>query len=71
MSLWGKLFGAKPDPKELAQAVEKGDASAVQALLKKGTDVNAKGGLGQTALITASLLGHRKVVGWGKLECVN
>jgi ankyrin repeat protein len=40
---------------DLIDAAGRGDAAAVQALLAKGTDVNAKDSNGRTALIEASL----------------
>ena len=39
-----------PKPSPLADAVQRGDASALQALLKKKTDVNAPQANGATAL---------------------
>ena len=44
------------------EAVRKGDATAVAALLDKGADVNAKFRYGQTALFKACERGHLNVV---------
>ena len=44
------------------EAVKKGDATAVAALLDKGADVNAKFRYGQTALFKACEKGHLNVV---------
>lgn len=58
---------ATQDPKQalndqLFEAVRKGDAPAVTALLDKGADVNAKFRYGQTALFKAIERGHTDVV---------
>jgi ankyrin repeat protein len=58
---------APQDPKQqlndqLFEAVRKGDAAAVTALLDKGADVNAKFRYGQTALFKAAERGHVEVV---------
>jgi outer membrane protein assembly factor BamB len=51
------------DPKEaLWEAARKGDAKAVEALIKQGVDVNAKTAYGATALSFAADQGHREVV---------
>jgi len=47
---------------QLFEAVRKGDAAAVTALLDKGADVNAKFRYGQTALFKACERGHANVV---------
>jgi ankyrin repeat protein len=47
---------------DLISAAERGDAAAVQALLAKGAEVNAKGYDGWTALMLASENGHLDVV---------
>src|SRR4051812_14686010 len=46
----------------LFEAARKGDARAVQALLDKGADVNARNAYGTTALFFAADKGHREVV---------
>ena len=61
------LLQATQDPKQalndqLFEAVRKGDAAAVTALLDKGADVNAKFRYGQTALFKAVERGHTNVV---------
>jgi len=61
------LSQATQDPKQalndqLFEAVRKGDAAAVTALLDKGADVNAKFRYGQTALFKAAERGHTEVV---------
>lgn len=48
--------------KELNDAVERGDAAAVQTLLANGADVNAKKNDGWTALLLASRNGNLEVV---------
>lgn len=58
---------ATQDPKQqlndqLFEAVRKGDAATVTALLDKGADVNAKFRYGQTALFKAAERGHVAVV---------
>src|SRR4029453_10347505 len=55
------------DPKQalndqLFEAVRKGDAAAVTALLDRGADVNAKYRYGMTALFKAAERGHAEVV---------
>ena len=47
---------------DLISAAFRGDAAAVQALLAKGADVNAKNNDGVTALMVASENGHLDVV---------
>jgi len=47
---------------QLFEAVRKGDAAAVTALLDKGADVNAKFRYGATALFKAAERGHVEVV---------
>jgi ankyrin repeat protein len=47
---------------DLFNAAKNGDAAAVQALLDKGADVNAKKTNGATALMAASQLGHTEVL---------
>lgn len=47
---------------QLFEAVRKGDAVAVKALLDKGADVNAKFRYGATALFKAAERGHTEVV---------
>ena len=47
---------------ELFTAARKGDAAAVEALLQKGVDVNAKWRYDQTALFPACDRGHIEVV---------
>src|SRR5678816_3179657 len=54
------------DPKQalndqLYEAVRKGDAAAVTAVLDKGADVNAKFRYGATALFKAAERGHTEV----------
>ena len=46
---------------KLAQAAMQGDATAVETLLAKGTDVNARGKYGRTALIYAAGRGHTEM----------
>src|SRR5678816_303017 len=46
---------------QLFEAVRKGDAATVTALLDKGADVNAKFRYGQTALFKAAEKGHANV----------
>jgi uncharacterized protein len=47
---------------DLFNAVENGDATAVQALLANGADVNAKLRNGRTVLMAASYCGYREVL---------
>ena len=47
---------------QMWEAVRKGDAAAVTALLDKGADVNAKFRYGSTALFKAAERGHTEVV---------
>ena len=47
---------------QLYEAVRKGDAPAVTALLDKGADVNAKFRYGATALFKAAERGHLEIV---------
>ena len=47
---------------QLWEATRKGDAAAVQALLDKGADVNARFRYGTTALFKAAERGHTEVV---------
>ena len=66
-SLLALLFSQTQDTKQalndqLFEAVRKGDAAAVTALLDKGADVNAKFRYGQTALFKAAEKGHTEVV---------
>jgi len=51
---------------QLFEAVRKGDAAAVTALLDKGADVNAKFRYGATALFKAAERGggHRAILWW-------
>ncbi|HEU4768270.1 MAG TPA: ankyrin repeat domain-containing protein, partial [Pyrinomonadaceae bacterium] len=61
------VLQATQDPKQalneqLFEAVRKGDAAAVTALLDKGADVNARFRYGQTALFKAAERGHTEVV---------
>ena len=57
------LTARAADPSEdLLAAAKKGDADAVQALLAKGVDVNAKNSYGATALSFAADKGHLEVV---------
>ncbi len=66
-SLLAMLFtqGTTPSKQELNdqlfEAVKKGDAAAVTALLDKGADVNAKFRYGQTALFKAAERGNTEV----------
>ena len=66
-SLVGLLFAQGPTNTkqelndQLFEAVRKGDAAAVTALLDKGADVNAKFRYGQTALFKAAEKGHASV----------
>ena len=58
---------AQADPKQalneqLYEAVRKGDAAEVRALLDRGADVNAKFRYGATALFKAAERGHTEVV---------
>ena len=58
---------ARQDPKQalneqLYEAVRKGDAAEVKALLDKGADVNAKFRYGATALFKAAERGHTEIV---------
>ena len=66
-SLLALLFSQNATPKQelndqLYEAVRKGDAAAVTALLDKGADVNAKFRYGTTALFKAAERGHFEVV---------
>ena len=54
--------GVAKQAEDLINAAIRGDAAAVQALLAKGAEVNAKGNDGWTALILASQEGHLHVV---------
>ena len=60
------VFGQNPPKQELNdqfwEAVRKGDATAVSALLDKGADVNAKFRYGTTALFKAAERGHLEIV---------
>src|SRR5829696_7371506 len=63
----GLTAAAQADPKQalneqLYEAVRKGDAAEVKALLDKGADVNAKFRYGETALFKAAERGHTEVV---------
>jgi hypothetical protein len=67
LSLLALLSTQGKDPKQelndqFFEAVRKGDAAAVTALLDKGADVNAKFRYGQTALFKAAERGHTNVV---------
>ena len=53
---------AGPPAEDLINAALHGDAAAVQALLAKGAEVNAKANDGVTALMAASEEGHGEVV---------
>jgi outer membrane protein assembly factor BamB len=53
---------APRSPDELWEAARKGDAKAVDALLAKGVDVNAKTPYGVTALYFAASQGHANVI---------
>lgn len=53
----GSVVYAASIDEELISAVERGDVAAAQALLLKGADVNAKGRLGNTVLMTAAYKG--------------
>jgi hypothetical protein len=56
-----KKIKKKNDPSFVEKA-EKGEAWRVTMALKRMTDVNSKGKNGNTALIVASLNGHKHVV---------
>ena len=58
---WATAAMAGP-AEDLISAALRGDAAAVQALLAKGADVNAKTRGGGTALFAASQNGHLDVV---------
>ncbi|MGB6373780.1 MAG: ankyrin repeat domain-containing protein, partial [Methylocella sp.] len=58
---WATAAIAEP-AEDLINAALRGDAAAVQALLAKGADVNAKMPFGWTALITASKFARLDVV---------
>src|SRR5208282_2785565 len=58
---WASVPVAGP-AEDLFAAATRGDASAVQALLAKGADVNAKDSIGATVLMLASFHGHFDVV---------
>ena len=47
---------------QFIDAAEKGNLAEVENLLDKGADINTKGALGLTALMVASLEGHKEVV---------
>src|ERR1041385_1516351 len=53
---------AKPAPKDLVAAAEKGDTATVQSLLGKGADVNGKAEKDETALMGAAMNGHTDTV---------
>ena len=44
------------------EAIKRGDVQRVRDLLDRGTDVDARDGHGQTALMLAAHAGHREVV---------
>ena len=44
------------------EAIKRGDVQRVRDLLERGTDVDARDGHGQTALMLAAHAGHREVV---------
>lgn len=50
------------DQEELLTVASKGDTASVQALIKKGVDVNGKDPLGNTALMNASFGGHLQLI---------
>jgi hypothetical protein len=58
---WAAAAMAGP-AEDLINAAGSGDAAAVQALLAKGADINAKASNGVTALVAASYPGHLDVV---------
>ena len=47
---------------DLIEAAQEGDTAAVQAMLAKGADVNAKDNTGQTALMFAAMVGDTATV---------
>ncbi len=48
--------------KKLIEAAKEGDQNAVQALLDKGADVNAKDGYGKTAWMYAAKRDHTETI---------
>lgn len=54
--------GYAADDSPLFEAVKKGDKAAVEALLAKGADVNAKDGYGDTPLHNAAYYGKKDIV---------
>jgi outer membrane protein assembly factor BamB len=64
--LWSVVLGSSLRAADAGEAIwsaaRKGDAKAVEALLAKGADVNAKTSYGVTALWLAAYKGHRDVV---------
>ena len=58
---WAATAAAGP-LEDLIKAASDGNADAVQALLAKGADIDAKDDLGRTALIVASEHGHLDAV---------
>jgi len=62
LGLMPMLMAMRPVDEELLQAADKGDRIQVQALLKKGADVNAPNSKGATPLHLAAQKGHREVV---------
>jgi uncharacterized protein len=47
---------------DLIAAAREGDLPEVKRLLARGAEVNAKNEYGKTALMLATIMGHRKVV---------
>jgi ankyrin repeat protein len=63
LALFAAPVGAREDTREaLWAAVRDGDTKAVQALLEKGADVNAKNEIGGTALWIAASKGKPEVI---------
>src|ERR1700730_10299053 len=58
---WASVAVAGPS-EDMIAAASRGDRAAVQALLAKGADVNAKDNGGRTALMMATVTGHPDVV---------
>ena len=57
-------LGSDPGPMLLCGAASRGDLAEVKRLLAEGVAVDAKDGQGRTALTSAALAGHGKVVEW-------